>query len=74
MEKSEEILIERHIHEDKELQRYVGEHRQLKVDLEEFKNRLHLTPEEEVEKKVLQKKKLLGKERIFAILEKYRRA
>jgi hypothetical protein len=73
MEKSDEILIERHMHADEELQRYVGEHRQWKADLEEFNHRIHLTPEEEVQKKVLQKKKLLGKERIFAILEKYRR-
>ncbi|MDA8126097.1 MAG: DUF465 domain-containing protein [Deltaproteobacteria bacterium] len=72
MEKSDEILIERHIRDDAELERYVEEHKQFEEGLEAFHRRIHLTPEEEVKKKVLQKKKLLGKERIFSILEKYR--
>jgi hypothetical protein len=74
MEKSDEILIERHIRDDEELRRYVEEHRQFEDDLEAFNSCIHLTPEEEVRRKVLQKKKLLGKERIFSILERYRRA
>jgi hypothetical protein len=74
MERPEELLIEKHIQEDEELRKYVEEHRQFKVDLEKFKERIHLTSEEEVQKKVLQKKKLLGKEKIIAILEKYRQA
>jgi uncharacterized protein YdcH (DUF465 family) len=74
MEKSEEALIARHIHEDGELRRYVEEHRQYEETLAEFNTRIHLTSEEEVRKKILQKKKLLGKEMIYAILEKYRQA
>jgi len=74
MEKSEEALIACHIHEDGELRRYVEEHRQYEEMLAEFNARIHLTSEEEVRKKILQKKKLLGKEMIYAILEKYRQA
>ena len=74
MEKREEALIARHIHEDGDLRRYVEEHREYEVALAEFNTRIHLTSEEEVRKKILQKKKLLGKEMIYAILEKYRRA
>jgi hypothetical protein len=71
MEKHEELLIERHIHTDEELRRYVQEHRQLNLDLEVLNGQTHLTPEEEVQRKILQKKKLLGKERIFEVLKKY---
>jgi uncharacterized protein YdcH (DUF465 family) len=74
MEKNDEILIERHIGDDEELRRYVEEHRQYEDELEVFNSRVHLTVEEEVRRKVLQKMKLLGKERIYSILEKYRRA
>jgi hypothetical protein len=72
MEKIEEDLIEKHVQEDEELRKYVEEHKQYKADLDEFHQRLYLTPDEELRKKVLQKKKLLGKERIFALLDKYR--
>lgn len=74
MEKWEESLIEQHIGEDEELRKYVEEHRRYKADLEKYNLLNHLTPEEEIQKKVLQKKKLQGKERIFVILEKYRTA
>jgi uncharacterized protein YdcH (DUF465 family) len=73
MEKSDELLIEKHIGNDAELRRYVEEHRQYEDELEVFNRRIHLTAEEEVRRKVLQKMKLLGKEKIYSILEKYRR-
>jgi len=72
MEKSDEILIERHVGNDEELKRYVEEHRKYEDELEALNSCVHLTTEEEVRKKVLQKKKLLGKETIISILEKYR--
>jgi uncharacterized protein YdcH (DUF465 family) len=72
MEKSDEIMIERHIGYDAELKRYVEEHKQYEDDLETLNSCVHRTPEEEVRRKVLQKKKLLGKEKIISILEKYR--
>lgn len=53
-----------------ELRGYIDERKQFKTDLAEFNQRAYLTPNEEIKKKVLQKKKLLGKERIFAILDK----
>jgi uncharacterized protein YdcH (DUF465 family) len=73
MEKSDELLIERYIEEDAELRQYVEEHKQYEDKLEVFKSRIHLSADEEVRRKVLQKMKLLGKERIYSILEKYRR-
>ena len=72
MEKSDELLIARHIQQDEELRKSVEEHRSLESTLEDFNKRLYLTPQEEMEKKRLQKMKLLSKDRIFQILAKYR--
>ena len=72
MEEAEEILIRRYIDQDEELRRYVEDHKKLETDLETYNRRIYLTPEEELEKKNLQKRKLLGKEKIFQILAKYR--
>ena len=72
MEEAEEILIRRYIDQDEELRRYVEDHKKLETDLEAYNRRIYLTPEEELQKKNLQKRKLLGKEKIFQILAKYR--
>lgn len=72
MEKREEQLIERYICEDEKLRYYVEEHERFEAALAELNSKVYLTPQEEVEKKNLQKKKLLGKERILEILSKYK--
>ena len=69
MEKKDEELIQSLLEREPELRRYYEEH----VDLEtaarrRFKQKLYLTPEEEVEKKRLQKLKLAGKDKIMEIL------
>ena len=65
------LLIEKHIHRNEELKRHVENHRRLEEALVEFNRRRYLGPEEQVEKKNLQKRKLREKEQIFRILEKY---
>ena len=50
----------------------VEEHLVLEGQLAELQKRLHLSTDEEVEKKRLQKLKLIGKDRIMEILSKYR--
>jgi hypothetical protein len=72
MEKPEELLIAKYIHHDDELRKSVEEHRNFESALENFNKRLYLTPQEEMEKKKLQKLKLLSKDKIFQILTKYR--
>jgi uncharacterized protein len=72
MEEAEEILIRKHIDHDEELKRYVEDHERLEADLEVYNKRIYLTPDEQLAKKQLQKRKLLGKEKIFQILAKYR--
>ncbi|MDD5712096.1 MAG: DUF465 domain-containing protein [Smithellaceae bacterium] len=72
MERADELLIEQHISHDDELRKAVEEHRVLEGKIAEYNSRIYLTPEEELEKKTLQKRKLLGKEKIFLLLAKYR--
>ncbi|HSR13535.1 MAG TPA: DUF465 domain-containing protein [Thermodesulfobacteriota bacterium] len=72
MEKRDLDLIQRHLADDPELKRYWEEHEDLERRLEEFNRRLYLAPEEELERKKLQKRKLAGRDRIEAILSKYR--
>ncbi len=72
MEKPEEMLIAKYIHQDDELRKSVEEHRNFEAALENFNKRLYLTPGEEMEKKKLQKLKLLSKDKIFQLLAKYR--
>jgi uncharacterized protein YdcH (DUF465 family) len=72
MEKNDETLIERYIDQDEELRRYVEDHRRYEKALEGFNARVYLTPEEEVEKKKIQKLKLQGKDKIHEIIARYR--
>lgn len=72
MEEADELLIEKYIHQDEELRKYVENHEKLEADLENFNKRIYLTAEEEIEKKNLQKRKLRGKEQIYKILARYR--
>jgi uncharacterized protein len=71
MEKAEELLIEKYIHQDAELRESVQEHKKLEEEIERFNKRIYLTSEEETEKKNLQKKKLQKKEQIYKIMSKY---
>lgn len=47
-----------------EVERLVREHRDLKARLSELNSRLYLSPEEQVERKTIQKLKLAKKDRI----------
>jgi len=72
MEKSDEDLIARYVDQDDELKKHVENHKRFENVLEDFNRRVYLTPEEEMEKKKIQKMKLHGKDRIHRILLKYR--
>jgi uncharacterized protein YdcH (DUF465 family) len=48
--------------------------RKLEAALEDFNKRIYLTPQEEIEKKKMQKLKLASKDRIFLILAKYKKS
>ena len=72
MEKKDEDLILSLLPGDADLKRYYEEHLALEQQLAEFSRKLYLTPEQEIEKKELQKRKLIGKDRIMQILDKHR--
>ncbi len=72
MEKRDHELIQKYICTDAELKRHIDEHEEYEEKLQEFNRRIYLNPDEELEKKRLQKLKLAGRDRIEAILSKYR--
>ena len=72
MEKKDEELIRSLLEREPELQRYYDEHADLERQLDVLQQKLYLNPEEELEKKRLQKLKLAGKDKIMEILARYR--
>ncbi|MBV8357985.1 MAG: DUF465 domain-containing protein [Deltaproteobacteria bacterium] len=74
MERREEELIQQLLTHDNELKALYLEHQELKHKLEAFRNKLYLTPEEELEKKRIQKVKLASKDRLMEVLHRYRSA
>ena len=72
MEKWDEELIARLLPHDEELRIYVEAHRRYEEQLQQFNQRPYLTTEEEMEKKRIQKLKLVGRDKIEAILAKHR--
>lgn len=71
MEQREEELIHRLVGDDEELKTLYDEHEKFKHQLENFRDKPHLSTEEEIEKKRLQKLKLASKDRIMEILRRY---
>ena len=61
MEEKDERLIQSLLEREPELRRYYDEHVDLERRLETYQQKLYLTPDEEIEKKRLQKLKLAGK-------------
>jgi hypothetical protein len=72
MEKKDEEFIQTLLPQDPELKQYYEEHLQLEQQLADFNRKVYLTPEQDLEKKQLQKRKLHGKDRIMEILDKHR--
>ena len=72
MEEKDEALIRTLLEREPELRQYYEEHVDLERRLGAFQQKLYLTPEEELEKKRLQKLKLAGKDKIMEILSRYR--
>jgi uncharacterized protein len=68
MEAREEALVRQLADHDEELKALYQEHLELKHRLEDFRHKLFLTSEEELEKKRIQKLKLASKDRMMAIV------
>jgi uncharacterized protein YdcH (DUF465 family) len=74
MEVKEEQAIVSLLDRDPELKKCYDEHRELEKKLAEYQHKHHLTPDEEVEMKKIQKLKLVGKDRMMEILGRHRQA
>ena len=72
MTTKEDELIERLIRENEEFLKAKQVHTQLAKQLEELENKPFLTPQDEVEIKILKKKKLASKDQMEKILVQYR--
>lgn len=68
----EEELVERLMKEDEVFLKAKQTHLQLAKQLEELENKPYLTPQDEMEIKILKKKKLAAKDEMERILMKYR--
>lgn len=72
MEKSDLALIEQYKTGDGALAKLYQEHIDFERQLDRYNRKPFLTAEEEMERKALQKRKLIGRDHIEMILTKYR--
>jgi hypothetical protein len=72
MEKREEAEILSLVDQVPELRSLYTEHQDLKKKLDKLNHKHYLTPDEELERKRIQKLKLAGKDRMMAILAAHR--
>jgi uncharacterized protein YdcH (DUF465 family) len=70
VEVKEEAIMARLRMENPEFQKWEEEHRKLEVSLMNFETHRYLTPEEEVERKRIQKLKLAAKDRMREIIRR----
>jgi len=70
VEVKEDVLMERLRAESPEFQKLEQEHRKLEDSLMGFETHRYLTPEEEVERKRIQKLKLAAKDRMMEIIRR----
>ena len=68
VEVNEEALVSRLRIESSEYQRWEQEHKKLEDTLVSFETHRYLTPEEEVERKRIQKLKLAAKDKMMEII------
>lgn len=72
MEIREEQAIVSLLDKDPELKKYYDEHQELEKKLAAYQHKHHLSTDEEMEMKRIQKLKLIGKDRMMEIVGRYR--
>jgi uncharacterized protein YdcH (DUF465 family) len=68
----EEALVARLRTENAEFQKYEAEHHELESTLKSIDSHVYLTPEEEVERKRIQKLKLATKDKMMDMVRRYK--
>ncbi len=71
LKEHDDNLIDKVKNENEEFRKLYSEHHDLEQKLTELTRSKYLTPEQEVEKKRLQKIKLIGKDKMLKILKQY---
>jgi uncharacterized protein YdcH (DUF465 family) len=74
VELREEEIVELLKKENEDFRKLTEEHRDLEELLEKIDSKRYLTPEEEVERKKIQKQKLLKKDKMAALVREYKKA
>jgi len=74
MEKATDPIVGALLKESEEFRREKEAHQRYEKILEEFNRRPHLTPDEEMERKKIQKLKLAGKDRMERMILAYKRS
>lgn len=72
MEERDATLIEKLARENEEFRQLLERHRSLERDLQEYEKKPYLTSEQILDKTRLKKLKLAGKDKMEAILKRYR--
>jgi len=72
VEVNEDALVAKLRVEDPDFQKWEQEHRQLEDNLMAFEIHRYLTPEQEVERKRIQKLKLVAKDKMMEIVRRIR--
>ncbi len=72
MEVNEEVLRARLRMENPEFQKWEEEHHKLEATLASIDSHLYLTPEEEMERKRVQKLKLATKDKMMEMIRRYK--
>ncbi len=72
VEVKEETVLDQLRKADPEFQRWEQEHRKLDDALMNFETHVYLTPEEEIERKRMQKLKLAAKDRMMEMVRRYK--
>lgn len=73
MEQRDLELINKYKNSDNQLGKLYNEHVDFEKQLDQYNNKSYLTANDEMQRKMLQKKKLLGRDQIETILAKYRK-
>jgi uncharacterized protein len=72
MEVSEDAVRERLRKDNPEFQKWEHEHHKLEDTLQGIDSRVYLSPEEELERKRIQKLKLAAKDRMMEMIRRYK--
>ena len=70
MEQADRAVVEQLVNENPRFRKLYEEHEIFEKELEQLVDRPHLTPEDEVQRKKIQKLKLAGKDEMNKILAK----